>query len=82
VQAIRCARGEIGTATIRNGRRTVPLSPLGATIFYFQPQVALDSTARLAREVASATSLDHANDLLHDRGIRTELDYERAFAEG
>ena len=36
-QAVRCARGEIGVATIRGGRRTVPLSPLGATTVYFDP---------------------------------------------
>ena len=27
--AVRCARGETGVATIRNGRRTVQLTPLG-----------------------------------------------------
>jgi len=80
-QAIRCARGEIGTATIRNGRRTAPLSPLGATIFYFDPLAAIESTARLARELLPATSLEEANELLHGLGVRSELDYERALAE-
>src|SRR3954464_9011580 len=41
-QAIRCARGEIGTATIRGGRRSVPLSPLGGSIVYFDPARALE----------------------------------------
>jgi hypothetical protein len=80
-QAIRCARGEIGTAMIRKGRRAVPLSPLGATIVYFDPAAALASTARLARELMGATSLEHANELLHGLGVRTELDYELALAE-
>jgi hypothetical protein len=80
-QAIRCARGEIGTATIREGRRTVPLSPFGATIVYFDPAAAIDATAVLARAVLPAKSLDQANELLHDLGVRTELDYELAHAE-
>jgi hypothetical protein len=81
LQAVRCARGETGMATIRNGRRAVPLSPLGATIVYFDPAATLDATARLARELLAATSLEHANELLHDLGVRTELDYERSLAE-
>jgi hypothetical protein len=80
-QAIRCARGEIGTAMIRNGRRSVPLSPLGGTIVYFDPAAALGATARLARALLPATSLDEANELLHDLGVSTELDYERAQVE-
>ncbi len=66
---------------IRNGRRSVPLSPLGGTIVYFDPAAALDATARLARALLPATSLDEANELLHDLGVRTELDYERALVE-
>jgi hypothetical protein len=80
-QAIRCARGDTGTAAIRDGHRTVPLSPLGGTIVYFDPTAALDSTARLARDLLPATSLDNANELLHGLGVRSELDYERARAE-
>lgn len=80
-QAIRCARGEIGTTTIRRGRRSVPLSPLGALTFYFDPATTVASVAPLARAVIDARSLDHANDLLHEVGIRTELDFEREFTE-
>jgi hypothetical protein len=80
-QAIRCARGEIGTAMIRGGRRSVPLSPFGGTIVYFDPRLALAATAHLARELLGATSLEHANQLLNGLGVRTELDYELANAE-
>jgi hypothetical protein len=59
----------------------VPLSPLGGSIVYFDPGQALASTARLARELLPATSLEQANELLHGLGVRTELDYELANAE-
>jgi hypothetical protein len=76
-QAIRCARGEIGYTTIRRGRRKVPLTPLGALTFYFDPIRAVESTAELAHAVFDARDLEHANDVLHAHGVPTELDYER-----
>jgi hypothetical protein len=76
-QALRCFRGEIGRATIRQGRRTAPLSPAGALTFYFDPLAALRSAARLAAAVIDARDLDAANEILHGLGVQTELDYER-----
>jgi hypothetical protein len=76
-QALRCFRGELGKATIRRGRRTVELSPLGALTFYFDIAKAIWSAARLAATVIDARDLDHANELLHGLGVRSELDYER-----
>jgi hypothetical protein len=76
-QALRCFRGETGAATIRQGRRTVDLSPVGALTFYFDVAAAVGSAARLAAAVSDARDLDHANELLHGLGVRTELDYER-----
>jgi hypothetical protein len=76
-QALRCFRGETGTVTIRQGRRTVELSPLGALTFYFDVPAAVGSAARLAAAVTDARDLDHANELLHGLGVHTELDYER-----
>jgi hypothetical protein len=35
------------------------------------------TSARLARAVADAESLEDANRALHDLGVRTELDLER-----
>ena len=76
-QALRCFRGETGSAAIRWGRRTVPLSPLGALTIYLDPRATVASAARLAAAVADAGSLEEANDRLHELGVRTELDIER-----
>jgi hypothetical protein len=76
--ALRCARGETGRATIRDGRRTVLLTPLGGLLIGLDPLVALRSAARCAALVGDAGSLQEANAILRDHGIRTELDYEAA----
>ena len=74
--ALRCARGHTGATTIRAGRRTVELSPVGALTFLLDPLVAMASAARLADAVVEAPSLLDANAILHRLGVRTELDYE------
>jgi hypothetical protein len=76
-QALRCFHGEIGPSAIRQGRRSVELSPAGALTFYFEPVAALRSAARLAAAVTDARDLEHANEILHGLGVYTELDYER-----
>ncbi len=80
-QAVRCGRGEVGVTTIRGGRREFMLSPLGALTFYMDPTVVTEHVARLARAVLDAAGLEEANEILHDLGVQTELDYERSFAE-
>jgi hypothetical protein len=75
--AVRAFRGESGRIEIRGGRRSVDLRPVAAETVFFDPVVAANSAARLARAVRDAPHLDAANDLLHDLGVRTELDYER-----
>jgi hypothetical protein len=75
--ALRCARGWYGTATIRDGRRTVVLGPAGGITFLLDPAAAMASAARLARAVQDAGSLQEAHDILTARGVRTELAYER-----
>jgi hypothetical protein len=75
--AVRCARGGYGPHPIREGRRSVPLSPLGAVTFFFDPRAAIGSAARLAGVVAGAPDLEAADGLLGARGIRTEYAYER-----
>lgn len=74
--ALRCARGHTGRTTIRRGRRTVELSPVGALTFFFDPRVAMATAARLADAVVDAPGLHDANAILHRLGVRTELDYE------
>jgi hypothetical protein len=76
-QALRCFRGERGNATIRAGRRTVQLSPLGAATIYFDVPAAVRSAARLAGAVGEAGDLEQANGMLNALGVRTELDLER-----
>jgi hypothetical protein len=74
--ALRCARGEIGLTSIRDGRRTVELTPAGGLVFFFDPLVALRSAARCAVLVEHAPSLSRANEILLARGISTELRVE------
>jgi hypothetical protein len=78
LQAVRCARGERGTATIRSGKRTVELTPIGALTFFFDPRKAVESVTPLAHAVRPAGSLDQAHDALRDLGVGTELELERA----
>jgi hypothetical protein len=78
LQAVRCVRGETGEATIRDGRRSVPLGPLGALTFFFDLEVALATQLPLARAVADADDIEAARDALAALGVRTELDYERS----
>jgi hypothetical protein len=80
LQAVRCARGERGTVTIRSGRRTVELTPLGALTFFFEPRKAAESFAPLAHAVGPAGSLEEAHEALMALGVRTELELERARA--
>jgi hypothetical protein len=75
-QALACARGRLGPAPIRDGRRSVPLSPLGAVTFFFDPAASVASAARLASAVAEAGSLDEANEVLRELGVFSELDWE------
>ena len=82
LMAVRCARGESGTAEIRGGRRTVQLTPLGALTFYFDPVLAISNVAHLARTVAGASGLEEAHLELTALGVRTELDLERTRARG
>jgi hypothetical protein len=78
--ALRCARGETGTTTIRGGRRTVELTAVGGLVFFFDPLVALRSAARCGALVERAPSLARANDVLLARGISTELAHEARLA--
>ena len=74
--AVRCAQGARGGTTIRRGRRTVELSPVGGLTFFLDPRIAMDTAARLADAVTDAESLTEANAILHRLGVRSELDYE------
>jgi hypothetical protein len=75
-QAVRAFRGVRGEVPIRDGRRTVLLSPLAALTFFFLIPAAVRSAARLALAVRAAADLDEANAILRSLGVRTELDWE------
>jgi hypothetical protein len=75
-QAVRAFRGVSGEVPIRDGRRTVLLSPLAAVTFFFLVPAAVRSAARLALAVRDAADLDEANAILRSLGVQTELDWE------
>jgi hypothetical protein len=78
--ALRCALGATGSAAIRDGRRSVTLTPRGGRVFFFDPEVAIGSAARLAAAVRGARDLDDAQAILEGIGVRTELAFEREAA--
>jgi hypothetical protein len=75
--ALRAFHGERGEIPIRDGRRTVLLSPVAALTFYFGVQAAMATAARLALAVRDAADLYEANATLNSLGVRTELDWEQ-----
>jgi len=76
--AVACARGGHGTAHIRGGARTVPLSPVGGLTFVFDAARALEANAApVAALLRDAGSLEEAEGRLQAEGIRSELAYER-----
>jgi len=81
LQIARCARGEIGEVSIRGGRRSVELGPVGALIFLLDPSEALGEIAPLAPLVADSESIEAAREALERAGVHTELDYERERAD-
>jgi hypothetical protein len=80
LQVVRCARGEVGAAYIRGGRRRVDLGPVGALTFVFDPVAAPSEAFPLAHAVAAAGTIEEGRAALAARGVHTELDYERSRA--
>lgn len=77
---LRAFRGGFGDVQIREGRRTVELSPIAAVCFFYDCRAAMAGPARLAAAVVDAGSLQEADAILKARGIRTEYEYERDMA--
>ncbi len=74
---VECLRGAVGTKRIRNGSRSLKLTPLATLTFFLAPSVLYETLARPAQALRNSTSLEEANDALHTMGIYTELDFER-----
>ncbi|HEV2820121.1 MAG TPA: DUF1152 domain-containing protein [Solirubrobacteraceae bacterium] len=74
--AVRCALGTRGEVTIREGRRTVHLTPVGGLTFFLDCAVTIATAARCAAAVAGAGDLRDADARLRALGITTELGYE------
>ena len=74
---LQCFRGASGTKKIRDGNRSLKLTPLTGLTFFMAPTKLYETLSRPAQAVRQSSSLEEANDALHAMGIRTELDYER-----
>ena len=79
-QAVRAFRGASGPVTIRDGKRTLHVSPAAALTFYLDVDITISAAGRLAQAVADARDLEEANQALNAIGVSTELDYERTAA--
>jgi hypothetical protein len=75
--AVACAEGARGTRAIRDGTRTLALSPVGVVTFYLAPRVLHEHMAALARLVADAPSLEAASARLVERGFPSEYAFEQ-----
>jgi hypothetical protein len=78
--AIRCAGGDRGPTTIRDGRRSVQLTELGGRLCLFDVDAALAGPARLAAALDDAGTLEDGETMLAACGIRSELAFERDMA--
>lgn len=76
---VEVARGELGDVSIRDGARSVELTPASVVTFYFDP-VAVAATSDLDAHVRGTTSLVAAQESLAAAGYDTELDLERRLA--
>jgi hypothetical protein len=75
--AVDCANGATGVKSIRNGTRTVALSPVCTVTFYLSPRVLYEHVATLASAVHQATSLAAASTIICDLGVRSEYAFEQ-----
>lgn len=71
------ARGKLGDATIRDGARSVELTPASTVTFYLDPE-AIAATSDLDEHVAHTESFEAAHEALSSAGYDTELDLERS----
>lgn len=71
------ARGKLGDAVIRDGARSVELTPASTVTFYLDPE-AVAATSDLDEYVSDTESFAAAQEALSEAGYDTELDLERS----
>jgi hypothetical protein len=76
---IECFRGAWGRREIRDGQRSLKMTPLTVLTFFMSALKLFESLSRPARALRNSTSLDEANEALHSLSICTELDFERDY---
>ena len=81
LQLARCARGELGEAEIRGGRRRVAAGPGRRARLLLRPRGGRCRSCRWRRPCATPTTSKPRRAALNAIGVRTELDYERDRAE-
>lgn len=77
--AMKAAKGKVGEIDIRGGYRKVKLSLLSAVTFFFDPKIVLKEVNEVGERLVDTTSLDEAHDLLEERDISSELNFERNY---
>lgn len=78
---VEVARGQRGEAVIRDGARSVELTPASTVTFYLDPE-AVAATSDLDEHVRDTESFEAAQNALTDADYETELDLERRLAAG
>ena len=73
---LECFRGAWGKREIRGGQRSLKMTPLTTLTFFMSAAKLYETLSRPAQALKNSTSIDEANDALHELGIYTELDFE------
>jgi len=71
---LRVSRGEVGTHPIRDGKRTVELTPASTVTFYLDT-AAVAEHSKLASIVAETKTVEEADERLRSEGYDTEIAY-------
>lgn len=75
---VKVAQGELGDAMIRDGDRSVELTPASTVTFYLDPE-AVSATSELSDLVSDSECFADAQDALAQAGYITELDFEEQY---
>lgn len=78
---VEVARGKLGGEAIRDGERSVELTPASTVTFYLDPTT-VAATSDLDDHVRETESFDAAQESLKQADYETELDLERRLVDG